>query len=236
MLELHQFAPHWGLPNASPYCMKVEAYLRLAGIEYKTVEVGDPGKGPNGKAPWIIDSGKIIPDSRIIIEHLNRKHGYPLRGHLDENELAVHHTIGRMLDESTYWAMVYERWIVPQNATITRDELLEFIPNPIRKLVFFIGQRSVKKALHGQGTGRLSDDEINALAKKDIDALVNILGNKTYFGGDEPAEIDATTIAYIAGFIKAPVNSAIADYIKTKDDLIAYHTRMMEQVFPEYAP
>lgn len=35
MIELHQFRPFWGLPNASPFCMKVETYLRFRGIPYK---------------------------------------------------------------------------------------------------------------------------------------------------------------------------------------------------------
>ena len=34
-IALHQFAPCFGLPNASPFCMNVEAYLRLAGLEYR---------------------------------------------------------------------------------------------------------------------------------------------------------------------------------------------------------
>jgi hypothetical protein len=30
MIELHQFDPVWGV-NASPFCLKIEACLRLAG-------------------------------------------------------------------------------------------------------------------------------------------------------------------------------------------------------------
>lgn len=32
MIKLHQLAPAFGLPNASPFCMKVETYLRMAGL------------------------------------------------------------------------------------------------------------------------------------------------------------------------------------------------------------
>jgi len=235
MLELHQFSPHFGLPNASPFCMKVEAFLRLAGIEYKSVAVTNPAKGPNGKAPWIVDNGETIPGSRFIIEYLNRKHGYPVRNGLDKEQLALHHAITRMLDESTYWGVVYERWILKENAALTRDTLLEFIPNPLRKLVFALARRSVKSALHGQGTGRLSCEEIVTLAKHDIDALSGLLGDKPYFGGDKPAEIDATTIAYIANFITPKISSKIRDYICNDDNLVAYNKRMMKEVFPEYS-
>ena len=235
MLELHQFQSNFGLPNPSPFCMKTEAYLRLAGIEYETKLVTDPSKGPNGKAPWIIDDGKTLPDSRFIIEHLNRKHGYPLKGELSQEELASHHTLGRMLDESTYWAVVYERWIVPENAPTIRDAFFGSLPGPMRKLIFVVAQRGVKRALFGQGTGRLSRDDINHLAKTDIDALAHILGDQDYFGGEKAAEIDATTMSFIASLVKSPVSSESSDYIKTKDNLVAYHQRMMTQLFPEYA-
>ncbi len=236
MIELHQFAPHFGLPNSSPFCMKLEAFLRMADIEYELKEVGDPSKGPNGKAPWIVDDGETIPDSRLIIKHLNRKHDYPLRKGLGDEELARHHTIIRMLDESTYWVMVYERWIAPENAPIMRDALLGSLPAPMRKLVFKLVQNKVRKSLHGQGTGRLSREEINVLGKEDIDALAHLLGDKPYFGGEKAAEVDATTMAYLAGFIKAPMTAAIVDHIKDKPNLMAYHKRMMEQVFPDFAP
>lgn len=29
MIQLQQFAPAFGLPNASPFCMKLETYLRM---------------------------------------------------------------------------------------------------------------------------------------------------------------------------------------------------------------
>ena len=234
MIELHQFAPHFGLPNASPFCMKVEAFLRMAGIEYETKTVNDPSKGPNGKAPWIVDQGEIIPDSRIIIEHLNRKHGYPLRNGLDTKTFAQHHALTRMLDESTYWVMVFERWIVPENARLMRDTILGSVPAIMRGLVFRIAQNKVRKSLHGQGTGRLSREEIILLGKKDIDALSTILGEAPYFAGDKPAEIDATTLSYIAGTLKAPITSKVRDYMEKQKNLVAYSERMMKEVFPEY--
>ena len=41
MIKLYQFAPAFGLPNASPFCMKMETYLRMAGLPYELVNSGD---------------------------------------------------------------------------------------------------------------------------------------------------------------------------------------------------
>ena len=53
MITLHQFPPAWGLPNASPFCMKVETYLRMCNLPYTTVNVLNPAKGPKGKLPTL---------------------------------------------------------------------------------------------------------------------------------------------------------------------------------------
>ena len=37
MLDLLQFKPGAGLMNLSPFCMKVEVFLRLAKLEYRTI-------------------------------------------------------------------------------------------------------------------------------------------------------------------------------------------------------
>ena len=35
MIQLYQFEPAFGLPNASPFCMKVETWLRMAALPFE---------------------------------------------------------------------------------------------------------------------------------------------------------------------------------------------------------
>jgi hypothetical protein len=37
MIKLYQFNAAWGLPNPSPFCMKVETYLRMVSLPYEVV-------------------------------------------------------------------------------------------------------------------------------------------------------------------------------------------------------
>lgn len=41
MIKLYQFAPAWDVPNLSPFCVKVETYLRMAGLPYEVVDAID---------------------------------------------------------------------------------------------------------------------------------------------------------------------------------------------------
>jgi glutathione S-transferase len=50
---LWQMQPLWGLPNPSPFCMKVETWLRMAGIPYEPRAIGGPPKSTTGKVPYI---------------------------------------------------------------------------------------------------------------------------------------------------------------------------------------
>src|SRR6185436_8427845 len=74
MIELHQFPPMLGVMNPSPFCMKVEVFLRLAGLEYAVVTAAPLGQ-PKGKLPVVRDEGLVVPDSEAIVAHLQRVHG-----------------------------------------------------------------------------------------------------------------------------------------------------------------
>ena len=64
-VKLYQFPPAWGLPNPSPFCMKLEVFLRLAEIPYEVVTWPDPRKAPKGKLPFIEHEGTRIADSHF---------------------------------------------------------------------------------------------------------------------------------------------------------------------------
>jgi hypothetical protein len=59
MIKLYQFKPALDLPNASPFCMKLEIYLRMANLPYEIVLNADSRKAPKGKLPYIEDGSKL---------------------------------------------------------------------------------------------------------------------------------------------------------------------------------
>jgi len=84
MIHLYQFAPVWGIPNLSVFCVKLETYLRMANLSYEKHSTV-PFKAPKGKLPFIEDQGNKIADSRFIIDYLKKTYGDRLDGDLDSS-------------------------------------------------------------------------------------------------------------------------------------------------------
>lgn len=233
MITLYQFAPACGLPNASPFCMKVETYLRLAGLAYETARVDNPGKAPKGKLPYISDNGRIVCDSRLIIHYLKEKYGDPLGEGLSEKDILTHKMLGRMMDEHFYFCLLYSRWVDPSQQQATRDDFFGFLPGPLKHLIFMRVQRNMRKSLHAQGLGRHDRSDIYALGIEDIGTAAALLGANDFFGGEAPREIDATAFAFLANVIVPPYDTPLRRAAHGHDNLTAYAARMMQRVFPE---
>lgn len=90
MITLFQFPAAFNVPNASPYCLKLETWLRLAGLEYQVKVVSDPRKAPKGKLPYVRIEGEAIGDSEIVIRTLGERYGVTLDAGLDARARAGH--------------------------------------------------------------------------------------------------------------------------------------------------
>lgn len=235
MITLYQFRRAFGVPNPSPFCMKVETYLRLAGLDYEISEVIDPSKAPKGKCPYIEDAGRTVADSHFILSYLKETYGDPLGEGLSAADRAAHLALTRMMEGHLYFTLLHSRWIQPQNVPIVRDVFFGAMPWPMGGLIFAMVQRQTRKVLHGQGLGRHTTEEIDGLAIEDLRALDAILGERPYYGGDAPREIDCVAWGYIANALAEPFQSPVKDAAKAMPALVAYSARMMEGVFPELA-
>ena len=235
MITLYQFRRAFGVPNPSPFCMKVETYLRLAGLDYEISEVIDPSKAPKGKCPYTEDAGRTVADSPFILSYLKETYGDPLGEGLSAADRAAHLALTRMMEGHLYFTLLHSRWIQPQNVPIVRDVFFGAMPWPMGGLIFAMVQRQTRKVLHGQGLGRHTTEEIDGLAIEDLRALDAILGERPYYGGDAPREIDCVAWGYIANALAEPFQSHVKDAAKAMPALVAYSARMMEGVFPELA-
>lgn len=227
MLELFQPPrPGWGeLPNMSPFCLKLETYLRMAEIPYKA-RGGDPRRAPTGKIPYIRDDGKLIGDSGLIIEYLKNKHGDALDSHLSPQEAASMHAMRRMIEEFTFFCMAWSRWTQPDSWAHLQAFFKKLLPPVVGNLIIKAIRNDFKKAVYKQGVGRHSKETIEGFAKSDLKAISDFLGNKKFMMGERPTSLDATAYGFLANILWVPWEEEAKRYAKSLPNLEAYCARM----------
>ncbi len=212
----------WGLPTVSPFCLKLDAWLRTTGIAHEAVTAATPFAGPRGKAPWIELDGEKLGDSTFIIAHLAQRFGVDTDHHLTPAQCGQAVAIQRLIDENLYWTMVHDRWMNEANWQQFRDFVLGGLAVPLRRVLGPVARRGVKKQLRGRGTGFHSPEEIAAIRRRDVDALAAILGGQDWFFGDTPSSTDAVVYAQLVNIWRAPLENEVRRAIGQTPNLVAY--------------
>lgn len=229
MITLYQLPGGWGLSSASPFCVKLEAYLRLADIEYRSV-VGDIRRSPKGKAPWIAHGERRIGDSGFIIEYCKQTFGDPLDGRLSPAEHAQGHLVRRTCEDSLYWALLYSRWGEDEGWAHVQGLFRGLLPAPLRPFVPPLIRRKVQKTMYAQGIGRHDRDEIYRLGAADLDALATTLGEGPFLFGDAPTSYDCTLYAFVESVLYTPNDTPLKAHAQRLRRLVDYVARMRARV------
>ncbi|NBQ70149.1 MAG: glutathione S-transferase family protein, partial [Nitrosomonadaceae bacterium] len=159
MLKLYQFEHTWGIPNLSPFCCKIETYLRMAGIEHE-IKSALPMRAPKGKLPYIEDNGRKLGDSRFIIEHLKSAYA-DLDTALTAEELAISTAMQRLLEEHLFWVALYSRWqFTNENWQVNKQAIFGALPPILRDIAASHTRKKIQQQIHGHGMGRHQTEEI----------------------------------------------------------------------------
>jgi glutathione S-transferase len=232
-IQLHQFEPLWGLPNLSPFCVKLETWLRMAELPYEAHALRGPPRSKTGKLPYIErPDGTLLSDSTTIIDTLSRERGVDLDAHLSERQKAEAVLLQRTFEEHLYFLALYERWVDDAGWKRCAPEMFRSVPAPVRAIVPPIVRRKVRRDALGQGLARLDDEQRASRARADVAAVANVLGDRDYFFG-EPSTIDAVAFGFLANLIRPPVAGPTHQAPREHDNLVAYEQRMRARYFPE---
>jgi glutathione S-transferase len=232
-IVLHQFSRSFGLPNASPFCMKLETYLRMAEIPHELAFEETLDKAPKKKMPYIEDEGQKIGDSNLVIEYLQKKYGDRTDAHLSAADRAVSLAMRRMIDENLYWALVYSRWVDEKNWPITRSVYFGELPPVVKQILPGVLRKGTIKSMTGHGMGKHTEAEIYEIGCRDIQALSDFLGDREFFFGDRPTILDATAYATIANLIKVPMDSPLRTKATGLANLVSFNDRITSKFYPE---
>ena len=230
---LHQINRCYDAPNLSPFPMKVETYLRMADIKY--VNDFESPMGPKGKSPWITINGQDLSDSQLALEYLAKKFEKDFSIHLLEEEKAIARAFRVMLEERVYWGMALDRWVYQEGKHLANLPFFESLPDPLVNFIIKSYGRNFKKAAFYQGMGRHSQQEVEEMINKDLQAISVYLGNKPFFMGPEPCEADCSMFGFLSQFIYAMPGCVYTDTVtKEYQNLIDYHERMKARFWPDW--
>ncbi len=73
---------------------------------------------------------------------------------------------------------------------------------------------------------------VNAKGKTDLEALSVMLGDKPYFLGETPTEVDASVYGLLANIHYSPIRGPLQEMIKKHENLIAYCDRIKGIYWP----
>ncbi|XP_042864503.1 failed axon connections-like [Penaeus japonicus] len=231
VVVLHQFWRGKYCPNFSPYVLKVECFMRLAGIKYIT-DIQEP-MGSRGLCPWITLNGEDIEDSQHIVDRLTKQFKVRLDDHLTPERKATLEAVRIMLEEQLFWILFMWRYYHTNCKTFKKTQIFPtwYLYYFFQTMLYFHAQKRGK----AHGIARHTLQEQIKMTEKQMEILNVLLGDGQYFGGDQPCSVDCIVFGFLAQGMWNDTDSPLETLIKvTHPKLAAYCIRMKERIYPDW--
>ncbi|XP_026120739.1 failed axon connections homolog [Carassius auratus] len=231
---LHQFSrPKNGVPSLSPFCLKMETYLRMVDLPYQNYF--DGSLSSEGKMPWVEYNYEQVCGTEFIIDFLEEKLGMSLNKSLSAQEQAVARAITTMVEEHLYWTIAYCQWV----DNVQETQRMLDLPGPFSDLLKWILCQLtggiVKREMYCHGIGCFTKEEVYTLMEKDMRTLATLLGDKKYIMGPKLSSVDATVFGHLAQAMWTLPGTRPEQLIKGElINLAMYCERIRRKFWPEW--
>jgi len=229
LVILHQMSRGRRAPSIVPFAIKLETYLRMAGIAYEN-EFEEPF-GPKEKCPWITMNSKHYSDSSLIQEFLKEYFKKDFSKHLTAEQHGIGRAFQMMFEEHFYWAFILFRW---HYLPFSYLQKLSPIPYLISVMVFFYRRKYHGTAV-AQGMGRHSKEDVTKMTQDDLRAFSAYLGDKKFLFGEQPTEYDCACFGTLAQVVWNFPNSSYEALVHGDlSNIREYCYRMKERFWPDW--
>ena len=224
MITLHQYPPAFGLSSLSPFCIKVEVFLKMARLPYQVKQERNPARGPKGKMPFIVDENETVADSSFILEHLMQKYGLEHFAVSDPAALAFQ----TLIEEGLYFILLYSRWVDEDGYKVVQDSFVPLFPPLLGKPFLAHIRKNLTRQARAQGLGRHTKTQVYELGQKQIDALAQFLGERRFFFEERFTSFDASAFAFLLTILNQPIASPLQQRVLQHKNLCDYVIRLEE--------
>jgi glutathione S-transferase len=126
-------------------------------------------------------------------------------------------------DESLYWHIVYENWLIDDQYDKFAAEILAPMPALIRPLIKIIARRQTRGNLVGQGLGRVKPEQHRQMLCDSLDWLNNI-ADGAFLCGNELSIADVAVAAQVA-CLAGPLTPYAASELRKRPRLMTWYDR-----------
>lgn len=223
MITLYGFGSALGLVDLSPFVVKTDVMLRLAGLPYQLK--ADPGymaKAPKKKVPFIDDDGQRVADSFFIGEYLKEKYQIDFDAWLGDEQKAIAHLIIKSLEENFYFCIVYSRWVPEQTWIEFKRHVFAKLPIMLKPIVPKIARKQVLSTLNKQGISRHNEQQVLAIFDHSLRHLSNLLGRQRYFMGGQICQLDIVAYAMLIQVAQSEMTSKFSTQLDQYPNLLDF--------------
>lgn len=128
MIKLSLFQKAWDLVDINPYGLTVDAFLRMVSLDYSIAYSLNTSAAPRSESPYIIDEGKIIGDSNLIIDHIKQKYQISIDDDLTSHQNGISLCLQRMLESHIYPIMLYSRMLDNGGWEVFKRDIFNKLP------------------------------------------------------------------------------------------------------------
>jgi len=243
VVYLYQFSRTANIPSPSCFCLKVETWLRMAGIKYQNVDHKLKFRSSKGQLPFVELNGEEIADSAVIIKEVGRHFNSDMDSHLSAEQRSVAHATTAMLENHFHWIDVWWRSKNPDSMLDGYKMDLKHMtdskmPAALLKLVYRMTfRRKALKKVRATGIGVHTADEIIKMGQDDLQVLIDTLGDKPYFFGDEPTILDVVVFSNVAQLVVVDKQVAhpLRDWmLENGNNLVQHFEKIKEKYYPDW--
>ncbi|XP_058053742.1 failed axon connections isoform X2 [Anopheles bellator] len=243
VVYLYQFTRTPMLPSISPFCLKVETWLRLAGLKYENIDHKLKLRSKKGQLPFVEVNGEEIADSTIIMKELAQRYEKDLDAALTQEQRNIAHAMISMLENHLIWVVL--SWRSKNTEQMLKGYKINLqhalgsrLPNALLNFFFkFQFSRKGAKKVKAQGLGVHKPEEIEEFGRKDLKVLSELLADKPFFFGDEPTTLDCVAFSVLAQihFILDEVKYGLKEFMQENcPNLVGHVSRIKERCFPDW--
>ncbi|KJH50494.1 hypothetical protein DICVIV_03344 [Dictyocaulus viviparus] len=244
VVYLYQFPRCKEIPNLSPFCLKVETFLKVNKIPHEaklfymvTHEVilkVSPlvfGRSKYGLLPFVELNGEQIADSQIIISRL-AKH-FNVKSLSSARNEAIVRFVDRTADNHTFllhctFKMMENDFFSMLLRNMGVNETLLPILSPI--LGFMMKWKVATRV--SSGIGQLAIEEYRELLRKDYDSYRDLLGEQKFMFGDEITTADCTVFGQLATILYISTTNYASEVLRDEyPTLVAFCNRVRDAAF-----